>query len=228
MEIALQDPIKYLKGKLYRNYPSYIKAVGFKIFYYHAKKEQLHPEIPKNAHRDFKKKLRDFNRLIKSSYNIQEIGERLENVWKLLKDDRELKVIHLKRRNKLETYISLKRVIVSNQWKNIKGQYRQKKDKTINISYEECYTFFQKMKNWEEEFDDFFSNHDIIEVNYEELVDEIEDIMNKIYTFLNVQFELTSSKYHKQSKTQISTILKNYQELKHRFEKTEWGTYFTE
>ena len=116
MVAALNNHVRYLEKHIYRDYPASVNMVGFKMFYDHAKRRSLLEDLPPYTHRALKKRVDSFKRYVKSHYDIDELTHRLEQVWNYLRDDTALKIIHLKRRNKLETLLSLKRAYISNEW----------------------------------------------------------------------------------------------------------------
>lgn len=86
-----------------------------------------------------------------------------------LKSIKDLKVIHLKRKNYLGSYISLISASRSGSWMNTKNVKSQKYDPLIEINYEDCIKEFEKIQNSEKEYDELFVEHPVYQVNYEEL-----------------------------------------------------------
>ncbi len=253
---ALSDPVKYLERQLFVKDRSEIKATGFKIFYYHATKEQLYPgNYPdKNivyAHENLRNRIQGFHEYVHNKFNVEELGRKLEGVWEYLRDDSELKVIHLKRRNKLETLLSLRRAFVTDKWKkdtSMKGRAlnlmkgisqinRGTKEwensggaqSFVYLSYEDCLESFHRNMTWEREYDYFFQNHDTMELFYEDLCSNIDSEMGKIHTFLEIPHNtIERTSLEKQSRQLLSESISNYSELKQQFENTQWHKFFTE
>ncbi len=84
LTLIQNDPTAFLESKVFRNYPRYVSAVGFKIFYNHAQNENWKP------------------------------------VWLHLKD-MGVRVIHIKRKNLLKTYLSEQKAFKTGEWINTSG-----------------------------------------------------------------------------------------------------------
>lgn len=186
----LNHPVEFLNKRVFHKFPRQIRAVGFKIFYYHARDEQWQP------------------------------------VWEYLRLLNDLKVIHIKRRNILETHLSRQRAILTDRWFNLTGEREQAP--RVTLDYEECLTDFEQTRRMEIETANFFLDHPILDVYYEELSHEPERIMNGVMDFLNVRRENLKTETYKQSSQPLSSAIENYIELKSRFQETPWIEFFTE
>jgi LPS sulfotransferase NodH len=185
-----KHPVSFLKNEFFRTYPKKIKAVGFKIFYYHAQQEKW------------------------------------KSVWTYLKDMGDLKVIHLRRRNILRTLVSRKHAVATGKWINLSGEKEDIKPMVLN--YEECLEFFEKTRNWEDEYDSFFKDHDRLNVYYLNLCNDTNRVLSRIQAFLNVKEERLISQTKRQNKQLLSQSILNYQELKEQFKGTTWEMFFEE
>ncbi len=188
-----ENPIDYIKEVAYGIYDEKVKAVGFKIFYYHAREE--HTKV----------------------------------VWDYLKSTEGLKVIHLKRENMLRTFLSKKIAAKTKKWEQV-GRINAVKaeKKAVLLTKEECLEEFEKTKGWELEGSQFFADHEIHEVSYEELVKNRDMVLNEIQRFLGVdKFEL-SAYLTKQNPEPLSVLIEDYDKLKGEFEGSEWEHLFDE
>jgi len=230
LSFILNDPRNYLFNLYNQRYPKNIKALGFKIHYNQATPEQLKPNLYSNFYienisDEMRMKICKLQDFIHSNYDVENISKRLTEVWSFLKDETHIKIIHLKRENKLKQYISLVEAWGSNQWVLKNGESRQKKyANEYNYSY--CLNFFCKMCKWEEDFNLLFQDHEIHEIYYEKLIENIDSELAEIQNFLNVPIKPLRTKLKKQRLTPISASISNYSELKHKFVGTQWLEFF--
>ncbi len=222
---VLNNPKNYLNRHLKSN--NLVEAKGFKIFYNHCLKGCLNFFRQKKSEKDFNQKfLKDLykNEEILNQINIEEKEEKIEEIWNLIKNNKNIKVIHLKRLNILNTFISLKTAFLTNMW--VTKNTNEISDPILKLDYEECLNFFKRIKNYEKKYDEFFSDHEKIEVTYEELVNNQEVIMRKIFVFLEVEYVEGKSALKKQSKKSLKDRIQNYYELKEKFKNTPYIYYF--
>lgn len=185
-----KDPVRYLEQEIFRTFPEHIRAVGFKLFYYHARNQEW------------------------------------KHVWSHIRDQQDIKVIHLKRRNILKTHLSRKKAVATDAWVNLSGT--KETSPPVTLSYEECLRDFVQTRTWEEEHDAFFRNHPKIEVVYENLAGDYAREMQRIQEFLNVKPETTQPMTYKQASRPLSQDMTNYFDLKEKFRGTEWAEFFEE
>jgi LPS sulfotransferase NodH len=185
-----RDPVTFLQDHVFGLYPRSIKAVGFKLFYYHAQQEPF------------------------------------SSVWPYLRDQRDLHIIHLKRRNILETHVSRKRAARNDQWVNTNGT--REKDVALVLDYAECLEDFTRTRGWESQYDDYFREHPLIEVVYEDMATNYQAEMNRIHSFLNIPSGDVRPSTFKQASEPLSQGIANYKDLKERFSGTPWQAFFAE
>lgn len=188
--LFLEQPVDFLEKKVFHQFPPQIAAVGFKLFYYHARDAQWAP------------------------------------VWQHLQRDEALKVIHIKRRNILKTHLSRQRAMQTDNWVDTSGE--RKRSAPLTLSYEECLQDFEQTRRWEEENDDFFAAHDLLEVIYEDLAADYAAAMQRVQHFLGVSPEAPAPETYKQSRASLSQAIANYDTLKAEFAGTPWLSFFTD
>jgi len=169
-----------------------IKAVGFKIFYYH----------PMDDHSGL--------------------------IWEEFKKIEDLHFIHLKRRNILKTLLSRKIAGKTDLWK--KGDERrdrlQSQNKKITFSKEELLEGFLQTRTWENDYSTMFSGKRMVNIDYEDLVANPEQVFRKITTFLNLENIKPKSSLKKQNPEKLIDLVENYVSLKKDFINTEWLSFF--
>jgi LPS sulfotransferase NodH len=238
----LQDPVAYLKEKIYKAYPPEITFVGFKMFYQHATVNSAFINLiktDKDLHEKLKEHVRKFE-LRFNRFDYADLRKKLDGVWNYLKDDSELKIIHLKRRNKLKMFSSLKRAYVLNEWAKLDDNARQNQN-SVFLDPDRCYEFFNMASDKERHFDAFFRNNKMIDVTYEQLCKNTIVTIEKIYDFLGITHQgsrsffrkqevtmIPKSIFQKQNRMTLSESITNYWELKDRFKNTKWIEYFEE
>jgi LPS sulfotransferase NodH len=184
------DPVEFLKKKVFTKYPHKTAAVGFKLFYYHAKDSQW------------------------------------SGLWSFLKEDTGIKIIHLKRRNILETHLSRQRALLTDNWANISGKRQQQP--AIPLDYAECLKDFNQTRDWEREYDLYFSKHPMLEVFYEDLSQRYQTEIQRVQEFLGLCFEPVAPITFKQGILPLSKSITNYTELKEKFSGSAWEEFFTD
>ena len=184
------DPVRFLEEKIFIKAPGNVRAVGFKIFYYHAK----NPEW--------------------------------QSVWSYLLAQKNIKVIHLKRRNILKTHLSLQRAERSRQW--VDKRETNDKHEPITLHYDDCAKAFAETRDMEQEYGAMFSDHDCMDVYYEDLAKNTSVEMARVQAFLGVDQEKLEPLTYKQTKAPIAQLIANYSELKQQFSDSPWQEFFQE
>jgi LPS sulfotransferase NodH len=147
-------------------------------------------------------------------------------VWAFLKDQKNLKVIHLKRNNTLRVVISEMKAMKTNQWTNTTGI--EEDNFVTSLDYEECLQWFTRTHEFKKQYDIFFKDHPKIDVSYENLSRNYENEVKRIQEFLGVNYESVKPSTYKQSSQPLSKAISNYVELKEQFKNTPWEEFFEE
>lgn len=184
------DPIAFLEKNVFVKMPMEIKAVGFKLFYYHAH------------------------------------GTSLEPIWNYIKAHTEIRVLHIKRQNILKTHLSKKRAEITDSWINLTGEKEQAP--RITLDYEECKADFEQTRAWEDTYTQFFQQHHVLELVYEDLARNYAQRMEEVQAFLGVNRQAVQPQTFKQASRPLSEAITNYAELKHQFAGTPWQEFFTD
>jgi LPS sulfotransferase NodH len=184
------NPVKYINELCFREYGSYIKAVGFKIFYYHPVKGESRA------------------------------------IWDELKNMKDLKIIHLKRENILRTHLSRAIAGQTDKWTVTTENNIPVEKKKVVLSKEECLQAFEQTRNWEKEFDEYFSGHQVINMKYEDLITDNNQELERVTEFLNLPLHKLETTLKKQNPEPLNNLISNYPELKEHFKDTEWKMFF--
>ncbi len=186
-----QNPMQYLNDFCYRKYPENIKAVGFKIFYYHPVKDES------------------------------------REVWQKMQEDKSIKVLHIKRENILRTHLSWAIAGKTDKWTITSSSHLPSTDsKLIELSPDECINAFEKTKKWEAEFDEFFNEHQMLQVSYENLLSDTQNELEKVQMFFDLPLHKLTTALKKQNPEPLSNLISNYAFLKKHFANTQWAVFF--
>ena len=189
LSLYQSDPRAFLTEAVFRRWPRSCKAVGFKLFYYHAR------AMP------------------------------FATVWDHLAQDREILVLHLKRRNILAQYLSLRLAHKTNVWSAVpRGRERRE---PIRLDSDACRRHFEWVRRLEAECDAFFSRHVMTTIYYEDLTARIDAEITRIQNALGLSEEKLGLSSMRQ-RTSLSHAIANYSELKDSFADTQWAGLFTE
>lgn len=169
-------------------------------------------------------------------YNQGILKDGSRPIWDYLRELPDLKVLHLKRRNILARYCSLKLARRTKVWgvsdsaSHLKRMmaFGKKSFKPVHLDYSECLKVFEKTRRWEEGSEHFFKNVPMMEILYENLAGDYVEVTNLIQDFLGVQREKLSSSRKKQNIQPLSESISSYDQLKKQFAGTQWIEFFEE
>jgi hypothetical protein len=190
LQLYQSDPAKFLEAVVYRRAPVHVQAVGFKLFYYHARTQ------PYRA------------------------------LWETLEQQPEIHVLHIKRRNILHTHLSRENAEKSGSWVNTSG--KNEKHHAVRLDYEECLLDFMRTREWENQADQFFDRHPILQVDYDDLASNTSQVIAQVQDFLGLEKAAVTPRTYKQSRRSLSEAILNYTELKNQFSGTPWAEFFNE
>jgi len=144
-----------------------------------------------------------------------------KTIWDKIKNDRDVKIIHLRRENLLRVYIS--RIIAgkSNTWLKRTKSNVKVETKRIEINVEDLVKDIHRTNQYIEETNKLFQNHSVLNLTFEELVNNKESIINNVFSFLNVSPMLVKSTLKRQNSESIEDLVSNYNELYSKLENTE-------
>jgi LPS sulfotransferase NodH len=137
----------------------------------------------------------------------------------------DLKVIHLKRRGRLESLISLRLADVTKQYV-LFNPHKRTDDLHIELTPEECEAHFARVAAWERHYDALFAEHPVFEVCYEDLYADTKNQGNRILDFLRVKRRRMEEQTVKQNVRSPREVVTNYNALKAYFTGTVWAGQF--
>ena len=146
-------------------------------------------------------------------------------VWTTLRRTKDLRVIHLKRRNTLHNLLSLKLAMRSNQWERLEGMEPVRYE-PLRIEYEDAIAHFKSRERSFARGRRFFRRHRRTEILYEDLASDRERQLEALLRFLGVQPQPLESITRKQNRQTARELIENHAELETRFRRTRWRQFF--
>ena len=137
-------------------------------------------------------------------------------------DDKNIKIIHLVRENKLRTYVSGQIARKTNQWTRKTNHKISIEDKQIKIETEDLLEKLKEMKKFEDQTKIQFSGHEFLEISYEDLVSDKNKIMGQVFELLNIKNGPLQSSHKKQNSETLKDIILNYDEVKSALQDSEF------
>ncbi|MGF1550001.1 MAG: Stf0 family sulfotransferase [Sphingomonadaceae bacterium] len=135
--------------------------------------------------------------------------------------DQDIKIIHLERRNLVETYMSF--IDVQRRGMNYsRDPSRIRKLEPTRIDPEHCLKKLKQLEIYRAIVEDYFRDHDRLQVYYEDLLDRPEEGDRRICDFLGVERRRLSQRSVKLAKGSLADRIANYEELKARLNGTPW------
>ncbi|MBW2991626.1 sulfotransferase [Candidatus Woesearchaeota archaeon] len=217
----LKSPVKYLKNKFHN---SQDRVTGFKMIYTQATTDDILWHTEEEMNSSLLKKMKKSKVLIRTFDPIH-LQSEFNKVWDFLEKDVTLKIIHLKRKNLLKSFLSYKKAIQTDEWLKRNNVVSGKK---IHLDSDECVEAFNKIRYYELKYDKMFLNHPVLKIAYEDLNEDMTNMINKIFSFLNVNLINIKPSIEKQNNKSLSESISNYKELKKKFNNTRWISFFDE
>jgi len=180
------------------------RVVGVKFLYY-----QLEPEYARR-------------------WNVPDIPSLLP----VLEQRKDLRIIHLKRRNLLATLASWKLAQKTRRWRQPGSGQESHRGSTdgairVNLSYDECRDEFAQTEEWQRYYDSAFAEHPFVEMYYEDLVADRRGEMARALGLLGLEDRDLQSPLRKQNTRRLEDVVENFAELRQRFAQTPYADFFT-
>ena len=136
-----------------------------------------------------------------------------KSIWEILKNDTNFKIIHLQRKNVLRTHISELIARKLDLWTDRGRSEIGLVKKKININVDEFYRVLEKNEKHIEKVKNQFQQHKMIDVFYEDLVDNRSKTMERVFDFLNVSNYDSKTDLLKQNPEKMNDLIMNHEEL---------------
>ena len=162
-----------------------------------------------------------------------------ETVWDCLLEDKSVKILHLKRQNLLWRLASHHIAYHTGLWnmrklracRNFKDflnatLYRFREYEPVTLNAKECEENFQRQLNLQQKLREEFSNHEILELEYETILSNTQREFERIQQFLGVPIEKLKAANIKLPKRSLRESISNYDALRKYFSGSPWSKFF--
>lgn len=179
-----------------------------------------------------------FDRRIYSSVrnDIQAVGFKLFphqldnkyflNVWNQIQQNKDIKIIFLRRKNLLASYTSLQAAKKTGIY-NIRNE-SQRTEPTVKINYKRCIKYFMDMEKYIELASEKLQYHDLLEITYEDMIVDLEKSFAKFQEFLGVEVVSLEPKTIKREIRPLWKVISNYEQLHNQLLNTKWDMFLRE
>lgn len=147
--------------------------------------------------------------------------------WSEFEQRREFKIIHLMRRNRLRTLVSLAVAFKTDIW--LQTNFRTKvplEKKRVYLDPETLLTQFMQIESWESQARARFAHRDVLEIYYEDLVGNFDAIASKAVAFVGAtRWNPKRIGYKKQNPEPLDQLISNFDEVSAALRNTPWEQY---
>jgi LPS sulfotransferase NodH len=141
-------------------------------------------------------------------------GDRVPEIRDHLIGEREIRVIHIKRRNLLRRLLSEQRARATGVWWVPKNEAAPPQP-TIHLDLLDCLRDFDYVETKQAEYDEYFKDHEVLEVFYEDLANDTQAVATRVAEFLGLParggLRIGAKKTGLDS---LRDAIENYEELK--------------
>ena len=139
--------------------------------------------------------------------------------------DRSLAIIHLRRENLLERYLSQYIAVnvtkVFNTTKDVPRRHV-----AVTLSPDECEADFEQTRRREAEFADVFRGHQVLNLTYEQLTGRRDDALSGVQRFLEVDVRMLTPRSKKLRRASVRDSISNYNDLAAYFRGSPYAAHF--
>lgn len=179
----------------------------------------------------------DFERILANLYEkqpkqIKLVGFKLfyyhltEQEWNQLLAKDEFLVIHLVRKNRLKTIVSLDIAFKTKQWSKMKKNEISDNSKHIILDASKLIQRLEKIENYEELTRRRFKEKNFLEISYEDLVGMPRETFSKITSYLDIHdIDYKKTKLKKQNPETVQDLVINYDEVEQLLRNTRFENY---
>ena len=142
-------------------------------------------------------------------------------VWTNLLNDKKIKIIHLQRENLLRVHLSRLIAGKTDVWTN-SGKDKVAASKKVKVDIDEMFEDFKQTQFFIEKAKSDFNTHPMTDVRYESLASDKQEVMTKVFQFLNLPNEIVSSDLKKQNPEKLEDLIVNHSEVINALTNTEY------
>lgn len=154
-------------------------------------------------------------------------NERERSAWRFLIERRDIRVLHLVRPNLLDAAVSYEVARRTGEWYRENGRTPTGPPlETIQLSPIFCSWFFRRATIFNRWVVRTFIERPFLTLTFHEVTEAFESTMQRVFRFLDVPPAAVQPRYVKQSVRTPQLLVENYEDLKKRFESTQFGWFF--
>jgi LPS sulfotransferase NodH len=182
---------------------------------------------------------KDFEKVLSTIYqyeskSIKMVGFKVfynhlsDEEWKKLVGLSDLKVIHLTRRNRLRTVISLEIAFKTGRWTTA-GNSAGPREKRVTLDPHTLLKRIDSIEAGETLTRVRFCGHPVLEIVYEDLVQSSHDVFNTVGAFLNVDgIDSSKIRLKQQNPEGLKELIVNYDEVESVIKNTRFAEYLAD
>jgi len=138
-------------------------------------------------------------------------------LFAMLKRDPRLKVIHLKREDKLRSVLSWMIARENDTYTAASGTALiPAEKKRLQVDPDELIDWIEKTIEWEEWGDTFFSDREILNITYEQLTEDLPGQYKRVLGYLDLPDHVPISSLQRQNPEPVDQLISNWSELRAR------------
>jgi hypothetical protein len=145
-------------------------------------------------------------------------------VWTALTSNKNLHIILLTRGNHLARLVSIKQGLMTGHWDSRRGSHEI--PVKIRLDPAECEFFFDQSEKNIEQQRQRFRNHPRLEIEYEQLANNKQDVISQVDKFLGVEHYNVETTLNKQNPYPLHECIVNYSDLQAQFRHSHWRALF--
>lgn len=184
-----------------------VDAVGFKLMYEQGTPVEFDPlHWGPNAS---ERLLNDLQRVKDiACENGSDIANHFDEVWRLLRSEPSLRVVHVRRCDQLAAYVSLQLALGEDNW--LRNPYETE---TITLDPDDFRRWCERGALLDAEYRDLFSHCAAFTVEFEDLVSDYEGSIRAAHQFLGVEPLPVRAPIQRQRRSSLVDLVANYEEL---------------
>jgi LPS sulfotransferase NodH len=204
-DIALrqEDPSRFLRERVFREWPPGIRAVGFKLLY------ENHADVPTLVHdltSDSRLRVIHLRRRNELRTLVSEKKARMSGVW--VQDPAKINRARLLMavRHPLRAASRMRRVVAP-------AKAASGPAGAVTVSHKECAEFIVQTRLRAENYDKLFAEQAVLPVSYEDMIADHEAIFAEVQAFLGLEPATLKFTVRQQNPEPLRDLIANYDEL---------------
>ena len=203
------SPVQFLEEDVFRPFPHGVRAVGFKLFYNHAREGMAGQSL--------------WTHLTQAGGDmagLKVIHLRRENFLKTF--------LSFRRAVESRVFIDRMKLFEKGVGRAAFARNRTQLPKAITLDYQDCLQAFETSAHEQTERIEEFSGREVLDLTYEALTQDYETQIERVQLFLGLKPAPLYTSMKKQNRRSLSESIANYWELKEKFAGSQWAAFFTD